>query len=395
MNLVEVNDKKSRKAFLDVPKLLYKNEPNWTCPLDIEIDGIFNPDVNDCFKFGEAIRWVLKDEKGNLIGRLAAFYDERKKDHSYVSTGFIGFFECVNDQQAANTLFDSARNWLEQKGLKAMDGDANFGENLFHWGVLTEGFKPSPLGMNYHFPYYKELFEKYGFKEYFRQHSYLKDMKYPWPERQYKFAQYLASRQQYQLVHFTFENKDKFIDDVVKTFNTVWSDFHEDYTPLKREEIDNMFEDLKSVIDPELIWLCYTGDEPIGMVIGLPDLNQVLRKLKNGKLTLINKLKFFYHTKMKKTITGCRTVASGVVPEYQQKGVIAILFYQLSETLKKKGYRFMELAWTGDYNEPVINIYEQVGAEHYQTHLTYRYIFDKDVEFKRFTNEKGYKSRNK
>ena len=395
MNLTVVNNNQTRKSFLDVPKRLYKNEPNWTCPLDMEIEGIFDPDNNDCFKYGEAIRWILTNAQGNLIGRIAAFYDDRKKNNSYVPAGAVGFFECINNQKAANTLFDAAKKWLQDKGLKAMDGVTNFGENIFHWGVLVEGFKPSPFGMNYHFPYYKDLFENYGFKDYFRQYSYIKDLRNPWPERQQKFAQYLASRKEYKMVHFSFENKDKFIDDIVKTFNIIWSDFHEDYTPLKREEINNMLESLKDMIDGELIWLCYRNNEPIGMIIGLPDLNQILTKLKNGKLTFINKLKFLYHTKLKKTINSCRTVASGIVPEYQQKGVIAMMFYQLSETLKRKGFRYLELSWTGDYNEPVINIYKQVGAYHYQTHITYRYIFDKNIVFKRFTNEKGFKSRKK
>ncbi len=395
MYLTEVNEPKGRKEFLNVPKLLYKHDKNWTCPLDVEIESIFNPEKNPCFNHGEAIRWILKDDNNRLIGRIAAFYDKRKTKKSSVPNGFIGFFECINNQEAANMMFNKAKEWIESKGLKAMDGSANFGENLFHWGVLVDGFIPQSIGMNYNFPYYKDLFEHYGFKEYFKQLSYKKDLSKPWPERQLKFARFLASRPEYTFKHFKFSEKDKYINDLCNVYNEVWSDFHEDYTPIKPDELYEMFEDLKDIIDEELIWFAYTDNKPIGMVLGLPDINHILRKLGNGKLNLINKLKLFYHFKISKNIPGTRTIASGVIPKYQQKGVIATLFLQLSDTMQKKGQKSIELAWTGDYNEPVLAIYEHVGAELASTHLTYRYIFDKNIPFQRFTNEEGYKSRKK
>ncbi|MFW6248814.1 MAG: hypothetical protein ACOC4J_03490 [Bacteroidota bacterium] len=92
MYLTEVNEPKGRKEFLNVPKLLYKHDKNWTCPLDVEIESIFNPEKNPCFKHGEAIRWILKDDNNRLIGRIAAFYDKRKTKKSSVPNGFIGFF---------------------------------------------------------------------------------------------------------------------------------------------------------------------------------------------------------------------------------------------------------------------------------------------------------------
>ena len=396
MRAIEVSDIKSRRDFLEFPKHLYKEDKNWTCPLDVEIEGIFNPQSNSSFKFGEAIRWVLKDDRNKTLGRIAAFYDNRKKDHSYVTAGNVGFFECINDQSAANVLFDTARTWLESKGMKAMDGNCNFGENLFHWGVLVHGFIPQGIGMPYNPPYYKELFENYGFKEYFQQLSYYKDLRQPWPERYYKFATFLASRPDYRLEHFRFDRKEKYLNDFVHTYNAIWEDFHEEYTPLQYDDIFKIFTNLQMIIDEQLIWFAYVKEKPIGICVGLPDVNIVLRKLKNGKLNLMNKLKMLYYLKLNRSIMNrCRVIMSGVIPEYQQKGVIAILFLKLSNTLVSKGFRDLELSWTGDYNKPVLNIYEQVGAYHQRTHVTYRYIFEKNIKFERFTNEKGYKARKK
>lgn len=394
MKLVEVIDSRSKEAFLQVPKKLYQDDPNWVCPLDADIESVFDPKENDCFNYGEAIRWILEDDEGQLIGRIAAFYDERKKDHSYVTTGNIGFFECIHDQEAADLMFNKAKEWLQDKGMKAMDGSTNFGENLFHWGVLTEGFVQPVIGMNYHFPYYKELFENYGFKDYFQQLSYTRDITIPWPERQLKFAQFLASRPEYRYEHFNFKNKEKYINDLVNTYNEIWSDFHEEYTPLKYEEIETMFHEIKDILDPELIWFCYTEERCIGIVVGLPDINVYLKKIGNGKLNLLNKLKLFFNFKFnKKAIKRSRVIMSGVVPEYQQKGIIGTLFLKLSDTVKAKGHETIEMAWTGDYNQPVLKVYESVGATLTRRHVTYRYIWDEHIEFKRFTNEEGYKSR--
>ncbi len=398
MKINPVIDHASREAFLEVPKILYKNDPNWTCLLDVEVNKIFDPEKNDCYKHGEAERWFLKDDQGKLIGRIAAFYDDRKKDHSYVTAGNVGFFDCVNDQKAANLLFDTAKEWLQSKGLKAMDGNSNFGENFFHWGTLVEGFQAQGIGMPYNFPYYKELFENYGFKDYFQQLGYCKKLSDPWPERQYKFAEFLSTRPDYKFVQLKFSEMDKFMNDFVETYNNIWSDFHEEYTPLKLEEIKRIFDDVREILDEELIWFAYstTENRPIGMAIGVPDVNIILRKLKNGKLTLWNKLKLLYYLKIRKnTANRCRVIMSGVVPEYQQKGVIAVIFLKLIKTITDRGFTELELSWTGDYNKPVLQIYEHIGAKHATTHITYRYIFDNSIEFKRFTNEEGYKARKK
>jgi len=218
MKLIEVVDKTTKKQFLDVPKILYKDDKNWICPLDVEIEGIFNPATNGCFEFGEAIRWILIDDNGNLVGRVAAFYDKRKINHCYVPSGNIGFFECVNNQSYANLLFDKSKEWLQTKGIEAMDGNTNFGENLFHWGVLVEGFEPMEIGMQYNPPYYQQLFENYGFKEYFQQRTNHLDLTKPIPARFGKIADWVLRKKEFNYRHFDFRQSERFLADF-KTVN--------------------------------------------------------------------------------------------------------------------------------------------------------------------------------
>src|SRR5690606_33473124 len=128
--------KASRKLFHKVPHVIYKNDPNWVCPLEGMIESIFTPDKNPSYKNGDARRWVLLDEHNNLTGRIAAFYNMDKATIYDQPTGGCGFFECTNNQENANLLFDAARNWLKERGMEAMDGPVNFGENYMNWGLL-------------------------------------------------------------------------------------------------------------------------------------------------------------------------------------------------------------------------------------------------------------------
>ncbi len=395
MNILTVNDKKTKNLFHKVPKVLYKNDKNWTCPLDTEIEGIFNPDNNSCFKHGDAKRWILTEEGGNLAGRIAAFYDKNKAYNNTQPTGGIGFFECVNNQDAANLLFDTAKEWLKKQGMEAMDGPINFGENFVYWGLLVEGFTHQGYGMPYNFPYYKELFEKYEFKNYFEQYSFHDDLHKPYPERMRKFAEYIIEKPEYTFKHFEMKNAKKYIKDLAEMYNKIWADFLEDYTPLEFEDLYKIFEEAKAIINEKFIWFAYEGEKPIAFLVAFPDVNLLFKKMKNGKLNLINIIKLFLYRKSPKVINRARLLLSGVIPEYQRSMVVGGVYIKLSDTLYKNNIDELELSWVGDYNLTVNKMYSQFGATKEKTHITYRYLFDKNAEFKRFTNEQAEKFKKK
>ncbi|MFH2141144.1 MAG: GNAT family N-acetyltransferase [Bacteroidota bacterium] len=388
MEIIKVNNKLTVKEFLKVPKLIYKNDKNWTCPLDAEIEGIFNPNDNKCFKTGNAERWILKDNNGGLIGRIAAFYDLRKANiNNDQPTGGIGFFECINDKNASCLLFDTAKKWLADNKMEAMDGPINFGENITNWGLLIEGFTHQGYGMQYHLPYYRELFEDYGFQVYFEQFTYHKDLSEPFPERQEKFSRHVGEKESYTFEKFSFSNARKYIQNTTDIFNEVWADFHEDYVPMEYEDVEKTFMDAKPIIDEEIILFAYDEGKIISMVILLPDANQVIKNL-NGKLNLINKIRFVLN---KKKIDRARLLMTGVVPSHQRTYIIAALFMKMIDALIKQKYRELEMSWVGDYNISVNKIYATLGIPVVKKHATFRYLFNKEAEFKRFTNESSNK----
>ena len=385
MRLVVVSDKKTQKEFHRVPKILYKKDKNWICPLDMEIENIFNPVKNSCFSHGDAIRWILTDDNGKLIGRIAAFYDEHKLNQNPQPTGGIGFFECINDQTAANLMFDTAKEWLKSKGMEAMDGPINFGENFVYWGLLVEGFMQQGYGMPYNFPYYKELFENYGFKNYFEQYSFHDVFTRPYPERMRQWGERFYEKPEYSFRHFEMDKAEEYIRQLVDMYNKVWADFHESYTHLKFEDFYGIFKEAKPLLNEKTLWFGYHNGMPVGFLIAFPDINQVYKKLKNGKLNILNIIRLMFYKK--RAVTRARLLLSGVLPEYQRTGIVGGIYIKLTDTMREMGMKELELSWVGDYNLTVNRMYGQFGATKEKTHITYRYLFDPNAEFERFTNQ--------
>src|SRR6478609_4325947 len=163
MQISEVKTAGDIREFLELPVRLYKDEPNWIRPLDNDVEAVFDDKKNKTFRHGECIRWILKDDHNKVIGRIAAFVDQKTMNKGNDQpTGGLGFFECINDKQAAFLLFDKGKEWLKEKGMEAMDGPINFGNRDRWWGLLIEGHDREPnYQCNYNFTYYKDFFEAY------------------------------------------------------------------------------------------------------------------------------------------------------------------------------------------------------------------------------------------
>ena len=383
MKVIEVSDKQSEKAFLRVPKVLYKDEGTWVCPLDKEISSIFDPKKNVYFKHGEAAQWILKDKQGKLSGRVAAFIDQKSAFKHDQPTGGMGFFECINDQGAANLLFDTAREWLKKRGMEAMDGPVNFGETDKYWGLLVDGFTHPSYEIAYNFPYYQDLFETYGFLTYFKQEGFHLDITEPLPARFHKIAEWVSRKPDYEFKHFEWKHADKFIADFVTVFNDAWASFKENFEPLEVSYIKKTLQKAKAIIDEEFVWIAYNKGKPIAIYLMYPDVNQILKNL-DGRMTLPNMLKFLY-LKKKKTMTRARGVLMGVVPAFQGMGVEAAIILQLVKVFERKShYTEIEFSWVGDFNPKMRKIFIGVGCKSVKHYITFRYLFDREKPYKRY-----------
>jgi hypothetical protein len=382
MQLIEVTDKNSRKKFHKLPHLIYKGDPNWACPLEIMVENVFTPEKNPSFKNGDASRWVVLDDKNKPIGRIGAFFNHEKAAIYEQPTGGCGFFECIDDQHVATLLFETAREWLKSKGMEAMDGPVNFGENYINWGLLVDGFMPQGFGMPYNPPYYLKLFENFGFQLYFKQYSYHLDTTLPeLPDRFWKVAEWVSKKPQFSFRHFSWDEKDKFVDDFAYVYDHAWRS-HENYKPLDKEELNDFLVSSKLMIEEKFIWYAYYNEEPIAVFAMIPDINQILRKL-NGKVTGWNMIKLLWYKK-RNIMTRTRSILIGISQKFQRSGIDAAIFWHLRPVMySKPWFKEMELSWAGDFNPKIIALYESVGGKHMKTHYTMRYLFDRNKKFHR------------
>ena len=252
MEILEVINKRSINEFHKLPFVIYKNDSNYIPVLRMTIENMFNPSKNAKFKNGDAFRWIVMNEN-KCIGRIAAFYDSDYVNGYEQPTGCCGFFECIDDNEAATLLFDSAKKWLSEKGMEAVDGPVNFGENFFNWGLLIDGFMPQTYGMQYNPPYYKKLFEDYGFKIYYEQYSYSMDITNPdLPDRFWKIAAWVANKPGYRYEHFTFKNQDKYIRDFIDIHQQAWNN-HRNYKPVQFDQLKEIIQAAKIFINEEFL----------------------------------------------------------------------------------------------------------------------------------------------
>jgi hypothetical protein len=376
MQLIEVLDEDTASAFIEINAALNKDDPNYIRPLNKDIRDVFDPRVNKAFRGGHCARWLLKDDKGVYAGRIAAFINKKYRNiGDEQPTGGVGFFDCIDDQEAANLLFDTARNWLGSQGMEAMDGPINFGERDRWWGLITEGFHPPLYGMNYNPPYYKTLLESYGFRPFFDQVCFALRVREDLQDKFYKRHEELKRQPGISIRNLRKSELGKFAADFVHVYNKAWKS-HGGGKELHKDQALAMFKTMKPVLEEDIIWFVYNGEEPIACWINLPELNQYFRYF-NGRFGFLEKCKFLWL----KWTGACRKITGlvfGVVPEWQGKGVDAYMIVEGSIALRAPGvpYTDYEMQWIGDFNPKMINVAESLGTYRSRILTTYRFLFD-------------------
>ena len=384
MQILPVNDPSTENDFYKLPLSIYKNDPNWIQPLDNDVKDIFDQKKNKAFRFGKLQRWILKNNNGSVIGRIAAFTNKKYKNKGDdVPVGGCGFFECINDQSAADLLLNTAKDWLAAEGMEAMDGPINFGERDRWWGMVTKGFTAPMYCMNYNPPYYVDLFKNYGFLPFFEQVCFHMKPKDPLEQKIWDRHDALAADRNFSARHIKKNQIEKFAKDFATVYNKAWAG-HGGLKELAYEQVLIMFKKMKPVMDEKIIWYAYHKEDPIAIFINLPDLNQWFKFL-HGKFGLLQKLRFLWLKQFKKNkkFTG---IVFGVVPEWHGKGVDAYIIAESAKVIQAPGmyYEEYEMQWIGDFNPKMLNIASGLGAVYKSRSLyTFRYLFDRNKKFER------------
>ena len=374
MIVVEVTNNKQAKQFIKVPHLLYKDDEQWVSPLDQDIEDVFDETQNPFYKNGELKRWLLFNNKNRLIGRVAAFYNQKYIEQSGKRVGGMGFFECINNQEAAFLLFDTCRNWLKSKNITSMDGPINFGEKDRFWGLMVEGFKNPSYLENYNPPYYQHFFEAYGFVKLFEQSTSEITAATFNHARFSKIASRVLQNPAYRFEHYADDQIDRFAEDFVHIYNLAWA-HRPDFTPMTMERVMITLKALRPILKEDIIWFAYANNEPAGFYVNTIDVNQIFKHLR-GKMNWWAKIKFVWYRKFGR-VDRARGIVFGIIPKYQNLGLEAGMIMKFYEAISKTKYlRASELSWIGDFNPKMHSLFEALGAKQTKMHYTYQYQFN-------------------
>lgn len=380
MQLVEVLDASTKRRFTALPRLLHKGEPSFIPVPDQMVERIFDPQHNKKAAALKFKRWLLV-RNGQDIGRIAAF--EHPKLPQKEAGGGIGFFDCIDDAEAAAILFKGAEDWLKNRGCTLVDGPLNLGENDQFWGLLVEGFDTPSFGMNWNPAYYQRFFEQAGYQLYYEQvtnHLLLAD---GLPDRFAKIASWIRQKGKVRLEPLNPHKLSTYTAALVHVFNHAWRDF-ENFTPMTPEAAHNDFERLKPILRSDLIWFAFINNEPAAFLIIVPDVNEIFLKTAS-RFDLWGKLQFWLLNRGFK-FRRLKVIAMGVHAKYQGMGLESALIMQAYQQVLKTYPHIeeVELAWVGGFNSKMLAIHKAAGASLLRKHITFRKYFNKSGVVKKF-----------
>ncbi len=379
MKAIKVASQQSVREFLDFPSKLYQADENFIRPLDEDIESVFDPKKNKLYKFGDCERFLFKNNSDETIGRVAVFTNRKYRQSQ--PTGGIGFFDCINDQSSADFIFNFSRDWLQKRGMEAMDGPINFGERDRFWGLLVEGFREPLYGMNYNAPYYKQLFENYGFQVYFNQLCFGRNIHDSVAENFLDMHARVSRNPAIRAQRLRVCELNKYAADFAEVYNSAWAS-HGEGKQMTERQAQKLFKTLKPVINEHISWFVYENEKPIAMWMNIPDLNQWFKYL-NGRFGLRQKIFFLMVKKLRKNRKMVGLVF-GVVPEWQRRGIDGYMIWEGTKHFRRTtAFEEYEMQWIGDFNPKMIKIAESLETTVTRKLSTYRFLFDRTREFQR------------
>lgn len=366
INITTVNNKNDLMRFIKFQWKIYQGDKYWVPPLLMDRKKILDKQKNPFFKHAEA-EYFLAERNDEIVGRIAAIKNDLHNKYHNDKTGFFGFFECINDQEVANMLFDSAKNWLKSKGLDTMRGPANPSSND-EYGMLLEGFEDEArILMTYNPKYYLELCENYGFKKVKDLYAYkLEHDKVISSSKLKRVAEIAAKRAEIKITQLNMKNFYSDVEKVKFVYNKAWAP-NWGFVPMTDEEIDALAKDLKPLAEPSLVLFGEIKGNLVGFALTLLDYNYIFKQL-NGKLLPFGFLKLFTQ---KKKIEWCRIITLGIIPEYQKRGLDAVFYWEIVNRAHKLGADLGEASWILEDNDMMNRGAEVMKGELYKKYRIY------------------------
>lgn len=365
LRVAPVETRADLKRFIDLPWAIYRGDPHWVPPLKRDVHAAFDSAKHPFHLHSEAQPY-LAVRGGEVVGRICAIRNRNHEALHEEAVGFFGWFECVDDPDVAEALFDAARGWLRERGLTAMRGPASFSTNEIT-GLLVDGEEgPPALLLAHNPPWYPPLLEGCGLRK-------VKDLyawdivEGNWPEHLFRAEKLVTRRYGTRIRTLDMSRFDEEVLLIRRLYNSAW-ERNWGFVPMTDAEMDHMAAELKPIIDPDLALFAETPDgEVIGFALALPDFNQVLHKL-NGRLTPLALAKILWY---KRRVTRLRVLILGLLSEWRGKGIDVLLYLAIFRNGTAAGMREADLSWILEDNHKMNAAIERLGGRIYRTYRVY------------------------
>jgi hypothetical protein len=368
IDIVAVNNKKLLKAFIDFPHDLYKDDDNYVPELFIAQRDLLTPGKHPFHKHS-SLQLFLAYKKDKPVGRIAAILNNNHNTFNKTNDGFFGFFDCIDDEHVAEKLFEAAEKWLKEKGVSTIIGPVNFSTNET-CGLLIEGYDSPPVAMmTYNRPYYGKLIDKFGFGKKTDLIAY-QIMAEDFDDKPARLMELLNERLKNKGITIRKANLKNFKKEVAslrEVYNNAW-DKNLGFVPMTDDEFNYLAKDLKLILDPDFCMVAEHEGKMVGFSLCIPDVNQILRKVKRGRLLPTGIFKLLTQ---KKKINGIRVIALGVVEGYRKLGIEAVFYGSIIQNGRKKNMRTAEASWILEDNFLMNKAIQNINGKPYKKYRIY------------------------
>ncbi len=364
LTVEKVETDRGRSEFIKLPYRLHRGNDAWVPPLISEVKDALNTRKNPFYEHASIEQFIAR-RGGRAVGRIAAIIDQNFIEVQGNQVGLFGFFECIDDSEAASLLFDHAAESLKSKGMRLMLGPTNPSMND-ELGVLVDAFDiPPAIKMLWNPSYYPKLFEDAGFSkamDLFAWTMHEDDVS----DRLIRLGAAILKRTRVTFRHINVKRFDEEVKVLREVYNSAWSD-NWGFVPWTRAEFEHAAKSLKKVIDPDLVIIAEVDGRPVAFSLALPDLNMALKHI-NGRLFPIGLPLLLWHARK---IDRVRIPILGVIKEYRGKGIDTVLYYETFRIGTGKGYHSCEMSWILEDNELMNRAAKMMGARKYKTYRLY------------------------
>jgi len=368
INIIPADTGRALKQFIDFPWTVYRDDPYWIPPLKKDVRELLS--LKHPFYDHSERMLFLAVRDGVPAGRVASIINRRHNEFHSEKTGFFGFFECVDDQDVADSLLNAAEVWIQKRGMEKILGPVNPSTNE-ECGLLVHNFLSPPfVMMTYNPPYYMELLENAGYGKAKDLYAYWYHVGKELPDHLKRIVKKVQDKEKDLVVrNLDMKRFEEDLEAVRIIYNEAW-ERNWGFVPMTDAEITHMAKKLKPLVEPRIINMAYVGDEPAGFAMGLPDFNHIL-KILNG--TMYNPVKTVKALRAAKHIRSGRCLTLGVREKFRKRGIESLLFAMTWQGGINMNYRYGEFSWILEDNKPIHDAATRIfSAEHYKTYRIYK-----------------------